>query len=233
MKKSIVTVLLTMSIVLLTACGAQNEKENTPAEEQTESALEGTQAPESENTESGEEAVQETETEEAYQETDEITVDVTDVIEADNDVVTVVGNTAEKEGYSGIIELNVPSELLGQAGLTLEAGKSYVFTVKTMMTMSIPPQMPVTAVREAGQEDIDALEAVRSEVSNYAERRAEYETMELPDIIEDANWNYPLWTQEEIKDYQDFLKEKGYTEDSEEKSYVNIREELNGSVAGY
>ena len=100
MKKSIVTVLLTMSIVLLTACGAQNEKENTPAGEQTESALEETQAPESENTESGEEAVQETETEEAYQETDEITVDVTDVIEADNDVVTVVGNTAEKEGYS-------------------------------------------------------------------------------------------------------------------------------------
>ena len=128
MKKSIVTVLLTMSIVLLTACGAQNEKENTPAEEQTESALEETQAPESENTESGEEAVQETETEEAYQETDEITVDVTDVIEADNDVVTVVGNTAEKEGYSGIIELNVPSELLGQAGLTLEAGKSYAVT---------------------------------------------------------------------------------------------------------
>ena len=93
--------------------------------------------------------------------------------------------------------------------------------------------MPVTAVREARQEDIDALEAVRSEISNYEERRAEYETMELPDIIEDANWNYPLWTQEEIRDYQDFLKEKGYTEDSEKKSYVNIREELNGSVAGY
>lgn len=233
MKKSIVTVLLTMSIVLLTACGTQNEKENTPAAEQTESALEETQTPESESTESEEEAAQETETEEAAQETDELTVDVTDVVEAADDVITVIGNTAEKEGYSGIIELNVPSALPQQAELTLEAGKSYVFTVKTMMTMSIPPQMPVTAVREAGQEDIDALEAVKSEISNYAERRAEYEKMELSDIIEDANWNYPLWTQEEIKEYQDFLKEKGYTENSEKKSYVNIREELNGSVAGY
>ena len=35
-----------------------------------------------------------------------------------------------------------------------------------------------------------------------------------------------------IVKFQEFIKEKGYTEDSEVKSYVQTREELNGSVPG-
>ena len=56
--------------------------------------------------------------------------------------------------------------------------------------------------------------------------------MSLEEIIGDANFNYALWTQEEITEFIEFIGEKGYTDDSEVKSYVATRENLSGSISG-
>ena len=75
-----------------------------------------------------------------------------------------------------------------------------------------------------------ALKAMKS-ASRIAEEHG-ISDMSLEEIIGDANFNYALWTQEEITEFIEFIGEKGYTDDSEVKSYVATRENLSGSISG-
>lgn len=160
----------------------------------------------------------------------QFTVDITDNLIAESGMI--VGNTSTAENYSGIIEIYLADELIEKAAETIEVGKTYVFTVQPMMTMSIPPQTTAVDFAEASSEEIQKLEEIRGNVSNFKDCMESYQNMSLEEIIGDANFNYALWTQEEIGEYITFIEEKGYTEDSEIKSYVATRENLNGSIPG-
>lgn len=234
-QKLLVCMLLSASVLLFTACGLAGNTNNTPlqegavgpepaeqetAEEKTEITEDNTTAEDITATEDNEEA--------AASETVQFIVDITDNLAAGSK--QVVGNTAAYEGYCGIIELNLDDNLAKRAESEIQPGKTYVFTVKPMMTMSIPPQMPAIDFAPASEEDIRELEEIRKTISNYDECMESYETMPLAEIIQDANQNYALWTQEEITEYVEFITEKGYTDDAGVKSYVKIRAELDGSI---
>ena len=141
-------------------------------------------------------------------------------------------STSTSDGYSGIIEIYLAEELIEKAAETIEVGKTYIFTVQPMMTMSIPPQTTAVDFVEASQEDIQYLEEIRKTISNFKDCMESYQNMSLEEIIGDANFNYALWTQEEITEFIEFIGEKGYTDDSEVKSYVATRENLSGSISG-
>lgn len=227
-----------LSASLLTACGAAQEKPETAsdaaADAETLETEDGraeinetpAEADESENTE----GAQNSETAENIR----FTVDVTDnLIGTEN---LIIGNTAGPEIYSGVIEISLNDSLLARAD-EIKPGNTYVFTVGPVMTMSIPPQVSATDFVPASEADIEALEDARREISNFKECMEQYRSMSeepnfLENVIADANFNYPVWTQEEIAEYNAFLIEKGYTEDSGIVSYVKPRNELNGSIFG-
>ncbi len=245
MKKLIPTVFLLLTATMLTGCVAANSGDSAPAPTQDaaiETVAEKTKPADvaATTTEPAEQepAVDEANTAEGTDEAadqpveDTMTfiVDITDNLIAESG--KVIGNTTTAENYSGIIEIYLDTPLLEKARTDIQAGKTYLFSVTPMMTMSIPPQVTALDYTPATEEDIASLEEIRKNVSNFQDCMTAYETMSLDQMIQDANFNYALWTQEEIVKFQEFIKEKGYTEDSEVKSYVQTREELNGSVPG-
>jgi len=233
MKTLLIT--LTAASLLLVACGGKNSQENAKAETapETEQAqvneTQETQADETQESQTEETAAIEAEEDSALAEKPQFIVDVTDSIPTDEGY-TIIGNTASDSLYSGIIEIHVaPTASLDPS--SIKPGQTYVFTTEEMMTMSIPPQVTATAFVPATEEDIVRLENTRANVSNYESCMESYQDMTLEDIIMDANFNYALWTQDEIAQYIDFIEEKGYAEDSGIKSYVKQRDQLNGSIA--
>mgnify|MGYP002515984316 CR=1 FL=1 len=139
MKKTAILTALLLSAVL-TGCGAADNTNEVPAQETTAAETETTQETESTETEEASETTTE-ETETAQEQEDmTFTVDITDVITTDG--YTIIGNTATTENYSGIIEIHLDDTLAEQAQDEIQVGKTYVFTVAPMMTMSIPPQVP-------------------------------------------------------------------------------------------
>lgn len=222
-----------LAAYLLTACGnAENTVSQTEDSGITESATEtdvpmGTDADDTASEAAGEEAPEAVETPENAEEL--FTVDITDNLSDTENII--IGNTASPDAYCGMIEIHLEETLLERAK-EIKVGSTYVFTVKPMMTMSIPPQVVAVDFAPAGEADLEALEAARREVSNFNECMENYQEMSLEDIIADANFNYPIWTQEEIAEYNRFITEKGYTEGSSPVSYVKLRAELNGSMFG-
>lgn len=238
MKKWIPTVCLLFTATMLTGCIAANSEDPAQAQDAAiETAVSETNPAEAEtdtakNTET-ETATTDTadETEsQAAEETMTFIVDITDNLIAESG--KVIGNTTTAENYSGIMEIYLDSPLLEKAQTDIQVGKTYLFSIPPMMTMSLPPQVTALDYTPATEEDIARLEEIRMDVSNFQDCMSAYETMSLEQIIQDANFNYALWTQEEIVQFRELIAEKGYTEDSEIKCYVKVREELNGSVPG-
>lgn len=243
-----------LSASLLTGCGAAREEpetasdiaadaetensDQTASEAETNETLSETETELSET--STEAETEETENAEATQEGSEtaenirFTVDVTDNLTGTENLI--IGNTAGPDVYSGAIEIHLHDSLLARAD-EIKPGNTYVFTVGPMMTMSIPPQVSATDFVPASEADIEALEDARRKISNFKECMEQYWSMSedpnfLENVIADANFNYPVWTQEEIAEYNAFLIENGYTGDSGIISYVKLRDELNGSIFG-
>lgn len=160
----------------------------------------------------------------------EYTVDLTDIYPYDENVL--VGNTSTLQGYSGVIIINITDHLSYELeSLELEKGKTYIVTASPMITMSLPPQVSAIDIREATESEIEILEKTREIVSNYDECMERYESLDLDQIISDSNSNYATWTQEQIAEFKEYLVEKGYTDDYEVHSYVELRPDLNGSIA--
>lgn len=242
MKKNrqVLLFMLLASALVFTACGKKEAdssqeavKEETAETENTDDKItedtDMTEIAEEDNAEETENSVEENGAE-GVLENVPFTVDVTDNLIRERGLV--IGNTATSDNYSGIIEIYLADELLEEAADAIEVGKTYIFTVQPMMTMSIPPQTTAVDFAEASPEEIQTLEEVRGNVSNFKECMESYQNMSLDEIIIDANLNYALWTQEEIGEYMEFIAEKGYSDDSEVKSYVATRENLNGSISG-
>ncbi len=233
MKKHVLAASMLLTMTLLTACNTADSVTPSPAPVQdgaeTEMVQPETEAPE---TEAAPEDHTEEETEEmSSAETISFIVDVTDNLITESN--TVIGNAAATaENYIGIMEIHLDDALAERAKNEIETGKTYLFTIGPAMTMSIPPQVTALDFAPATDEDLARLEEVRAELSNFQDCMTSYESMSLEQIIQDANLNYALWTQEEIKEFIEFITQKGYTEDSEVKSYVNLREDLGGSLPG-
>lgn len=225
------TALFCASMLALTACGktAAGETDSGETTAITDTA-ESTQLPDNAtDSDASADATQSAETgDQLPEETIQFIVDITDNHLADEGFL--IGNGGTKEGYLGILELHMEESLASQAADSILPGKTYLFTVTPMMTMSIPPQMIAIDFSEASEADITRLENIRQTTSNYQSCMERYPDMELEAIIGDANLNYATWTQEEIAEYLAFLTEKGYSETSSAKSYVNLRENLNGSI---
>jgi hypothetical protein len=158
------------------------------------------------------------------------TVDLTDIFPDDYNVL--VGNTSTLQGYSGIIVINISDYLSYKLeSIELEKGKTYVVTTSPMISRSIPPQVTAIDIVEATDSEIDILEKTREIVSNYDDCMSKYADMSLDDIISDSNSNYATWTQQQIYEFKEYLTEKGYTDDYELHSYVELRPNLDGNAA--
>lgn len=239
-----------LSASLLTACGAAQEESKTASDAAADAETLDTEDSRAEINETPTETA-ETELNETPAETEEsentegtqgsetvenirVIVDVTDNLTGTENLI--IGNTAGPDVYSGAIEIHLHDSLLARAD-EIKPGNTYVFTVGPMMTMSIPPQVSAIDFVPASEADIEVLEDARREISNFKECMEQYRSMSeepnfLENVIADANFNYPVWTQEEIAEYNAFLIEKGYNEDSGIISYVKLRDELNGSIFG-
>lgn len=137
----------------------------------------------------------------------------------------IVGNTATLDGYSGQIIVYIDENVLNNNNLLeFNKGEVWKFIVKPMMTMSIPPQVTAVDFEKLDDSNIEKFEEIKSQVSTFKVQMIDYEQMELDSIIMDANMNYATWTQEEIIEFQEFIKNKGYTEENELKSIIRNRQ---------
>ena len=141
-----------------------------------------------------------------------------DVIDLDYETDEILGTTATLDGYSGKLVIHMID--LDNRGI--EIGKTYVIETLPMISMTNPPDVTAVEIVQATEEDIDELENIREQISNYAECIYDYNNMEPDDIIEHANKEYGKWTQWEILKYLDFLDKLGYNEGNE----VKLRENL-------
>ena len=227
MKLRLLTTMILMTVSLCTGCRTADSQAETPAPEQE--AADETAQPE-EEIQAEETPAPEEEPAAAGRETQQFVVDVTDNLIAESN--TIIGNAAAVHGYCGIMEFHLDDTLAGTALAEIKVGHTYLFTIPPMMTMSLPPQVTLLEYTEASARDIQASEEIRAQISNFRDCMAAYESMSLEQIIQDGNFSYALWTQDEIREYQKFLAEKGYTEGSTPISYAKVREELRGSVPG-
>lgn len=155
----------------------------------------------------------------------EFIIDVTSVDVYSN---TYCGNTATKDGYSGILKFRFSETLVDTISETIYSGRTYIINTSPMMEVDSNglPIVTATSIKLATDEDINKLEYIKSEVSTFKRKVIEYRSMPLKDIIEDANSSYATWTQDEIKEYLELLEKEGYTDDMEYKSYVCLRGDI-------
>ena len=155
----------------------------------------------------------------------EFIVDVTSVDVCDN---TYCGNTATKDGYSGSLKFKFSEALMNRNDVPIYIGGTYIITTSPMIELDENklPLVTTTSIKLATDEDINRLEYIKSEVSTFKRKIIEYRSMELKDIINDANNSYPAWTQNEIKEYLKLIEEMGYTNDMEFRSFVCLREDI-------
>lgn len=141
----------------------------------------------------------------------EFIVDTTEVYKNNETQLTnVIGDTATLDNYSGVINIQVSDAVEDASGLELKADKHYVFTVEPMMTRSVPPIANAVSIRDATDDDLNKLENIREEVSNYAECMLRYEDMEEQEILNDYIYNIGRWTDDEVQDFYKYLEEHGY-----------------------
>lgn len=153
------------------------------------------------------------------------TIDIT-VVDSDNNMYK--GNTATIDGYSGVIEFKLSDSFKDSNDIPIELGNTYIIESSPMMETSYDgfPLVTATNIKLATEEDINKLEEVRASVSTFKRKSIEYNNMTLDDIVQDANTSYATWTQDEVKEYIDFIKNRGYTDGRRYKSYVCLRESI-------
>lgn len=153
---------------------------------------------------------------------------IIDVTLVDNSNNTFKGNTSTDNGYSGIIEFKLSDNALENICIEIEQGNTYVVEASPMIETGTDdlPLITVTNLSLATEDDINKLEEIRGTVSTFKRKLIEYNSMSLEEIIRDANISYATWTQDEIKEYIKLIEDKGYTDESKEKSYVCLRESI-------
>lgn len=158
-----------------------------------------------------------------------------DITVADNMSNSYVGNTATVSGYSGIIEFKLSDVLKEINSTSIEVGNTYVIEVSPMMETNRSgfPLVTATNISLATAADIVKLEETKQDVSTFRRKSIEYSSMDLTDIINDANISYATWTNDEIKEYCELIRKKGYTDSYENKSYVCIREDIRKTYGNY
>jgi hypothetical protein len=140
-------------------------------------------------------------------------VEVTGV-EYEDESTVIYGITADKELYSGEIEI------LMEDAPEIELYETYIFTTRPMITMSNPPIVTALSCRKAIVYEKAKLQRIKKETSNYLECELLYEDMTLDEIIQHGNNNYYTWTDDDIIRYQGLLESLGYNSDYEVKSNV-------------
>lgn len=133
-------------------------------------------------------------------------VAVTDIKKGDTQTV-VTGNTVMTGKYIGQIEIVYNNENID---IEIKRFGTYKFTTEPLMTMGDPVRVNMVSCTKASDKDKKKLANNKKKSSTYADRMLSYKRMILKDIIKDANSNYYSWTDGEIKNYQAFLRSKGY-----------------------
>lgn len=214
MNKIRAVLIMSIMVVALTGCGNKTQEvKKTEADkiEKTELNKDETE----EEVEIKEENIDTEENKQGTLSNLDFTVEVTEITEYKNQY-TVIGNTARKDGYCGEIHIHLKNDF----GTTdeevlknVKAGNTYVISTVPLMTMSLPPQTTAVEIKEATQENIDNLWSLREEISNYEEFMLNYKDSNLVDVIVNGNMAYSTWTNEQILEYQEFIKSKGYSDD--------------------
>lgn len=133
-------------------------------------------------------------------------VEVTDIKKGDTQTV-VTGNTVMTGKYIGQIEIVYNNENID---IEIKRFGTYKFTTEPLMTMGDPVRVNMVSCVKASAKDKKKLENNKKRSSTYADRMLSYKGMVMKDIIKDANSSYYSWTDGEIKNYQAFLRSKGY-----------------------
>lgn len=133
-------------------------------------------------------------------------VEVTNIKKGDTQTV-VTGNTVMTGKYIGQIKIVYNNENIN---LEVKRFGTYKFTTEPLMTMGDPVKVNMVSCTKASDKDKKKLANNKKKSSTYADRMLSYKRMILKDIIKDANSNYYSWTDGEIKNYQAFLRSKGY-----------------------
>lgn len=136
----------------------------------------------------------------------------------------ILGNTSSDDGYCGRIEI----QLSDNDNTKVVQGKTYVVEASPMIGTSDNgiPILAVININKASDKDIKKLDKIRKTVSTFNRKMIDYNNMELDDIIEDANNSYATWTQDQITEFNKFIKSLGYSEKNNKKSYVCTRDKI-------
>lgn len=141
---------------------------------------------------------------------------IVDVISITDKVI--YGDTATIDGYSGKIYIDTS----GLFNADIETNKTYVIKTRSLIKFGDIPEVYAVDIKESTDKDLDELDNIRADISNYKECMLKYDGMEIPDIIKDANENYVYWTQDERNEFFTWITNKGYKDTCKETLKILI-----------
>lgn len=152
-----------------------------------------------------------------------------DIVEIDTSNNSLYGITSNKDAYSGLMRYDFSNTDINISGISLYS--TYNITCKPLIKdkendADVTPYVEVISIEQAEEADKLKLDESKEELSRYIEFKLKYELKTLDEIIEAANQMYYKWTDDNIKDYQEWILSLGYTEDTNVKSNVKTLDQL-------
>lgn len=152
-----------------------------------------------------------------------------DIIEIDLENKSLYGITSNKDTYSGLMRYDFSNTSIDLSNINLYT--TYNITCKPLIrdkkkNVKTTPYVEVISIEEAEEADKIKLNNSKAELSRYIEFKLKYELKTLDEIVEAANTAYYKWTDDDIKDYQEWILDLGYTEDTNVKSNVKTLDQL-------
>lgn len=152
-----------------------------------------------------------------------------DIVEIDTSNNSLYGITSNKDAYSGLMRYDFSNTDINISGISLYS--TYNITCKPLIKdkendADVTPYVEVISIEQAEEADKLKLDESKEELSRYIEFKLKYELKTLDEIIEAANQMYYKWTDDDIKDYQEWILSLGYTEDTNVKSNVKTLDQL-------
>lgn len=138
----------------------------------------------------------------------------------EEDLTVIKGKTVMPDLYMGVLFLEI------RGYNKISKYETHVFNAEPLMTMSKPTTVKVISYKKASENDKQTLQNNKQEYSNYNECMVDYKNMTLDKQIENANFNYGRWTDEQIVKYQENLTERGYNESTNIQSEVYTIDQL-------
>lgn len=148
---------------------------------------------------------------------------VADIIEIDLDNNSIKGITSNIDNYSGLMEFRFIDNSEIQ---DIKLYNTYSIVCEPLIHDKTTIYVKAISISESTEEERQQMYDTKKEVSMYIKFQLKHYNSSLVDIIKEGNEEFYTWTNNDILNYQEWIRSLGYTEEFEVVSTVKTLEQL-------